>query len=98
MPSSVPIFPLRLDADLRAAAEVSAKRMGLSLNAYIGHAVEAMNRVLPPRNLPKGARYLGRAIDVVAREEAAAESFQARNAPCRCGSGKKYKRCCGRSG
>ena len=36
-------------------------------------------------------------IDFVEKSSATGEPFVGRNSPCPCGSGKKYKRCCGRS-
>ncbi len=42
--------------------------------------------------------YASLAIDALNRASVEAAPRHARNAPCVCGSGKKYKRCCGRSG
>ncbi|MBN9244922.1 MAG: SEC-C domain-containing protein [Mesorhizobium sp.] len=34
-------------------------------------------------------------MDILARQEAPRRRQSGRNAPCPCGSGRKYKRCCG---
>ena len=86
MPSSIPIYPLRISAELRGRTEARAKRRGLSLNAYIAEAIEAWNQQLPP--VPHRADRV--------RFGGIIPAQQSKNSLCSCGSGKKFKRCCGR--
>jgi predicted HicB family RNase H-like nuclease len=41
MPSSLPMYPLRVPAELKAKAQVRAAKLGVSLNALFGTALEA---------------------------------------------------------
>lgn len=54
MPSSIPIYPLRLDADLKAKAMARAAKLGLSFNVYVARAIEAYNEWKPPKGIPRG--------------------------------------------
>ena len=79
MPSKKPIFPLRLDPELKARAQaVVADFPGSTLNGWINmllqHHVERYETEKATREL---------------------EAIPSRNAFCACGSGKKFKRCCG---
>jgi len=84
MPSVTPIFPLRLVPELRNRAEGRAAELGLSLNALVAVALDGYLGVRPAvtKSSGKAARRGG---------------ATARNAPCPCGSRKKFKRCCGRT-
>ncbi len=87
MPSSIPIYPLRLSPELLGRAKARAVRMGVSLNAYIAMAVDGLNRAVPP--VRHRSEYGPKAA-------AALPAEPSRNSLCSCGSGLKYKRCCGR--
>lgn len=80
MPSQKPVFPLRLPADLRVRAEGRAVDLGISLNSLIAVALDAY---LAPEVQAAKPRVVSRPADV------------SRNMRCPCGSGKKFKRCCG---
>ena len=88
MPSLIPIFPLRLPAELKARAASVASARGMSLNALVVEAVAA--RVTEPERdegeTPSPA---------IVRRVGFVRGAQARNARCACGSGLKFKRCCG---
>jgi hypothetical protein len=87
MPSSIPIYPLRLEPELRASAMARAAKLGLSFNVYVARAIEAYGAWKPP----KGA--------VFSKPMPIPDELlnpPSRNSLCKCGSGKKFKRCCGR--
>jgi hypothetical protein len=86
MPSSIPIYPLRLDAEVRGRAEARAKRLGVTLNAYISMAVDGLNKAIPP---------VRHRSEYGLQKVAAVAAFQSKNSLCSCGSGLKFKRCCG---
>lgn len=84
-------YPLRLNPDLKARAETRAQALGISLNALIAVALDSYLGQPPcPRSASRPA----------ARSPATVRQTPtpARNAPCSCGSGQKYKRCCGAPG
>ncbi|WP_435546748.1 SEC-C metal-binding domain-containing protein [Desulfobacterium sp. N47] len=93
-------FALRFSDDLKEKAQLFSKRIGLSLNAVIIVALDEYLRV-------RTGKKSGSLIDSVAAEKsnvldsantndlAQADVLVSRNAPCSCGSGKKYKKCCG---
>jgi hypothetical protein len=91
MPSSIPIYPLRLDPKLKASAMDRASKLGLSFNVYVARAIEAYGAWKPPKGVPKGA--------VFSKMVPIPDDLlnpPSRNSLCKCGSGKKFKRCCGR--
>jgi hypothetical protein len=85
-------IPLRISPELHTQLKDLAERDHRSLNGFIALALaEMVKRVLP---LP------GRAIAVTSlpqRPPVPSKTRKARpNEPCPCGSGTKYKRCCGK--
>jgi uncharacterized protein YecA (UPF0149 family) len=60
-----------------------AEKLGLSFNVYVARAIEAYGAWKPPLGMPPGAKVIASGV------------VPSRNSPCICGSGKKYKRCCG---
>ena len=102
MPSSIPIFPLRLDPKVKDKAMARAKKLGVSFNVYVTRAVEAYGEWKPPKGVPSGAKVEGpfkvpdEWLDPRESVKPQARSSQSRNALCACGSGLKYKRCCGK--
>ena len=94
---------LRLPPDLKAQAETVASFHGLSLNAL---CVMALRSYVPylARKSEGLAGFQAPALPApsaplrVVRQRVARGPVVALNAPCPCGSGLKFKRCCGRSG
>lgn len=86
MPSTIPIYPLRLAPELRGRAEARAKRLGMTLNAYIAMAVDGLNNAIPP---------VRHRSEYGPKTAAALPAQQSKNSLCSCGSGLKFKRCCG---
>lgn len=84
MPSSKPVFPLRLPPELRVRAEGRAFDLGISLNALIAVALDAYLAPAEPRKVREPP------------PERVVQLSVSRNAACPCGSGLKFKRCCGR--
>jgi len=92
MPSTKPRFTLRLDQELKGDLAAWASSMGLTLNDL---AVRLLRASL------EGAREreaMRRAQEKLEKSPAqsAQKTTPARNAQCTCGSGKKFKRCCGK--
>lgn len=83
MPSKTPIFPLRLDPAVRARLEAIIGP-DASLNSFI-------NRYLMDFVQSYDMRQVQQKL-----ESAPAMEPPSRNGMCSCGSGKKFKRCCGR--
>ena len=99
MPSSKPVISLRLDPDLRIVVESHAERMRVSLSAFVQSVLrEALGVNRLANNGVSVQPVFGRApssrADLVRMSKAQAV---AKNAPCPCGSGKKFKRCCGQT-
>ena len=85
MGSKRSMFPLRLPEGLRSRADARARELGLSLNALVAVALD--------QYLSAGAVRV-RSRKAIARPARSADGIS-RNAPCWCGSGKKFKRCHG---
>ena len=95
-----------LDATLTALSFFSSREMAESFHAEAARGeqsleamADAIHRVLPTAVAQYA--YMGRSIDTVLAEpdadiqEPRHHAKIARNEPCPCGSGKKYKKCCG---
>lgn len=76
------------DDELRQMAAEEARESGKSVEEL----AQLIVRMLP--DVINGYALLGRSIGAEVQAPARAESI-GRNEPCPCGSGKKYKRCCG---
>jgi hypothetical protein len=99
---------LRMSDDLRAVAQLYADSLGVDLNALI---VIALSDYLALRTGDRSLRSRAREMDGAKPKSpnlngargSGSESPRdftstSRNAPCPCGSGKKYKRCHGQEG
>jgi hypothetical protein len=93
MPSKIPVYPLRLEPALKARAEaIVAQYPGRSLNEWfqllVRDGCERWEAHLNAERLRDGKAMLpAKVVD---------GPKVSRNGPCSCGSGRKYKRCCGR--
>lgn len=100
MPSKLPIFPLRLEPELKARAQALVARYpGETLNGWISMIVKYhVNRLEADLNTQALERGEAPAVVKVVESKKAAPAAPkvSRNSPCSCGSGKKFKRCCGR--
>lgn len=79
-------YNLTLEPGLMDRAKCEADACGLSLSAYVSFSVSLALRAKV--TIPGRERLKKEAGGVAVR-------VPSRNAPCPCGSGKKYKRCCG---
>jgi hypothetical protein len=99
---------VRMSDDLRDRAAVFAKGVGITVNALM---VVALNDYLALRSNQGRFRVAPTERDVGTESPKLGEARgdgnnpcperfpgTSRNAPCPCGSGKKYKRCCGQEG
>jgi SEC-C motif len=103
MPSLKQVISLRLDPDIDVVIRQEAARARLPVSAYVQFVLA---RALEANGLLGGAGASARAEStqdevVGAPQGRGAAEVQgrrrlARNALCSCGSGKKFKRCCGR--
>ena len=99
---------VRMSDDLRDRAAVFAKGVGITLNALMAVALNDYLALRTGCGFPESrAREMDGAKPespnlTGARGEgiapAAGPTSSSRNALCPCGSGKKYKRCCGQNG
>ena len=62
-------------------------------NLLMGLRVDVQGPVTPKMNRPANKNLEHRAVGTVKKSK---EENISRNAPCPCGSGKKYKNCCGK--
>ena len=88
MPSSKPVYPLRLAPEFREFLQRKAGEHGLSFNAFVVMMLTRSLGYRPVRRIEKA---------LAAASSARSIPKVALNAPCPCGSGLKYKRCCGRT-
>lgn len=96
------MFPLRLPEGLRARADARARELGLSLNALVAvaldqylTAVHDMSHAIAGDMSRAVAPVTGRRAKGGGRAARVSSGDMPRNAPCYCGSGKKFKRCHG---
>jgi len=75
---------LSLDPCLVERARLAASSDGVSLSAWVSRLIAGATRPLP-------------SVPVAAPKTVAPPRAVSRNAPCPCGSGDKYKRCCGKN-
>lgn len=103
MTSSKVICSLRLDPRLRRYLDAIADQRQLSFNSLVAMTLAEYWRFDPRR----AGRVGGGDIEGAAPRDspptpptktAEIVAKVGRNAPCVCGSGQKYKRCCGRAG
>lgn len=104
MTSSKVVCSLRLDPRLRRYLDAIADQRQLSFNSLVAMSLAEYWR-FDPRRAGRGGG--GNSEAPVPQESPPAPPAKAaeivakaggRNAPCPCGSGQKYKRCCGRAG
>jgi|HubBroStandDraft_1064217.scaffolds.fasta_scaffold145682_2 hypothetical protein len=102
MPSLKQVISLRLDADIDVVIRREAARARLPVSAYVQFVLA---RSLEASGLLGGTGASGPSEstqgEVVGAPQGRGASWVqgrplARNALCSCGSGKKFKRCCGR--
>lgn len=80
-------FNLTMNPQLHAAAAEAARERGVSLSAWVSFLISA--------ELQKASRLELRAERTSPAKGKETAMRASRNAPCPCGSGKKFKRCCG---
>jgi hypothetical protein len=101
MPSPRRVFSLRLPPAVRARLDAEAEQRGLSLNQYVVRLLTAHVRLPPSVLSSRASRDTEPALELRARSQPASRPLPeppSRNGPCSCGSGKKFKRCCGLAG
>jgi hypothetical protein len=103
MPSPRRVFSLRLPPSVRGRLDELAEQCGISLNQYVATVLADHTGV--SRSVLRSRASSDREPELEARavERRAERALQkppppSRNAPCPCGSGKKFKRCCGVGG
>jgi preprotein translocase subunit SecA len=82
--------------DARAASTASAKAGGEKPAGPAGSATPVPEFGAPQTSGGEGRRAAGRPTPSGGREPVRRDKKVGRNDPCPCGSGKKYKKCCGR--
>lgn len=93
-------YPLRLSRDLRDFLRAKAEQEQLSFNALLVNSLVRYWRWAPRRVVAHAVvDHVEQAGGHGSRDRAPGRYPDTpRNAPCPCGSGKKFKRCCGVSG
>lgn len=95
MPSPRRVFSLRLPPSVRERLDADAQHKGLSLNQYVVRILTA-HVGLPSSVLrSRASRDTEPVLESRVTSKAGSGSPPSRNGPCDCGSGKKFKRCCG---
>lgn len=94
MPSRLPVIGVRLEPELYRRVEAVARAEGRSLSNYVSWL---LLRAHPPGGQVYGPPDSPAAVAASEAVALAPARSPSQNGPCPCGSGKKYKRCCGRT-
>ena len=91
---------IALDAALRAEVQGEAKQLLRSLATYgreLRYAYEELRRIQAARSIAEAEEKPTRLAQVATLTDRRGARTPSRNAPCPCGPGSKFKRCCGKN-
>jgi len=95
MASLKPVISLRLDPDVDAVVRAMARERRLPVSAFVQWVLADALKIAAPAAESGDTSVAPSPAIAASRASGAVVKKQGRNEECACGSGLKYKRCCG---